>query len=35
MNVKNYYDLGANIILNSLKHLLEKEIMNVKLNLKS
>ena len=26
MNVKNYYDLGANIILNSLKHLLEKEI---------
>ena len=26
MNVKNYFDLGANIILNSLKNLLEKEI---------
>ena len=26
MNVKNYYDLGANIILNTLKNLLEKEI---------
>ena len=26
MNVKNYYDIGANDILNSLKSLLEKEI---------